>query len=90
VEVNCLKVELKENAAFISHNGVTIFFNKYTDRKTHKQTFMIRVTKEEFEPGNGLRKRWHVVAEMFDVSREAYDKLCTVLNQLVFNGAVTS
>ena len=82
-----MKVELKENAAFIAHNGVAVFFNKYVDRKTHKQSFVIRVTKAELEEGSGLVKKWHVVAEMSDVSREAYDKLCMVLNQLVFNGA---
>ena len=82
-----MKVELKENAAFIAHNGVAVFFNKYVDRKTHKQTFSIRINKAEFEQGSGLVRKWHMVAEMSDVSRKAYDELCVAMNNLVFNGA---
>jgi len=76
-----LKVEMRGNSCFISHNGLTVFFNRFHDKQTHKVTFNIRVHKAEKQNGNGLSKVWKPVGEM-DVSAEDYALLTKFLADL--------
>jgi hypothetical protein len=78
-----LKIERRGDSCFISHNGLTIFFNKFQDKKTHELVFNIRVNAADYEQGSGLVKKWRSVGEMH-VDRAGFDKLCTTMNQLVF------
>jgi len=65
-----LKVEKRGNSGFISHNGLTIFFNK------HARDYDIRVQKAE-QKQDGKRE-WHLVGQM-TVENEAFKQLQQIL-----------
>ncbi len=69
-----VKVEKRGDSCFISHNGLTLFFNK------QPSGYQIRVQKRE---NMGLaEERWVLVGEM-QVEKAAYLELLNVMKQLL-------
>jgi hypothetical protein len=64
-----VKVEKRGDSCFISHNGLTLFFNK------QPSGYQIRVQKREGE-------KWTLVGEM-QVEKTAYLELLNVMKQLL-------
>lgn len=64
-----VKVEKRDQSCFISHNGLTLFFNKQA------VGYQIRVQKREGE-------QWRLVGEM-QVEKPAYVELMKVMKELL-------
>ena len=47
-----MKLEKRDNSVFISHGGLTVFFNALRNRETGEKFYSISVNKAEGEPEN--------------------------------------
>ena len=70
-----MKVENRGNSCFISHEGVSVFFNKQKEGD-----YTIRVNKQNVH--DGFTDKWSTVAEMH-TDKEAYKKLIAEMSRLV-------
>lgn len=68
-----MKVERRGNSVFISHNGLTLFFNRYGSEYSIKAT-----TRESSNP---MAEKWLAAGKM-RVDRAAFDKLVELLTEL--------
>lgn len=72
-----MKVEKRGDSCFISHNDLTIFFNKRVkDEVLGTGDYQIRVQKRERDG------QWHLVGEM-EVEKAAYLELLLLMKELM-------
>jgi hypothetical protein len=69
-----VKIERRENSVFVSHNGLTVFFNRFKDGYGIKTTYR--------EQSNPLADKWLVAGKM-SVNNTDYDRLVKLLGELV-------
>lgn len=67
------KVEKRGNSVFISHDGLTVFFNRYGSEYGIKATYR--------ETNNPMADKWLEAGRM-SVDRESMDKLVKLLAEL--------
>ena len=74
-----LKVEKRGDSCFISHNNLTLFINKYFDKKDPKTPyFRFKVTRAE---GNYGARQWFLVGD-FDCDAETFHNFATLMSEL--------
>jgi hypothetical protein len=72
-----VKIEKRGDSCFISHNGLTLFFNKRVkDEMLGVGDYQIRVQKRERDG------QWHLVGEM-QVEKAAYLELLILMKELM-------
>lgn len=73
-----MKLEKRENTVFVSHGGLTVFFNALKNRETGEKFYSINVNQNT---GDRANSKWETVGQM-TVNPDLFNELALGLASL--------